>query len=160
MKIKTTFFFLLALLTVTTFTTAPRTLAAEDLFPRAASLKRSEVYVRSGPGTRYPILWVFQRKGWPITLLNKYDNWFKIRDVEGEEGWVYVGMVSSAKTGIVSPGEPIFLTKRPNGDGNILRLAANVIVSIEDCPESRACRINYNDKVGYVPADRILRPQE
>lgn len=134
---------------------------ANDTFPRAASLKRSEVYVRSGPGTRYPILWVFQRKGWPVALLNKYDNWFKIRDVEGEEGWVYVGMVSGEKTAIITPGEPALMTKKPNGETPMLRLASNVIVTLEECPQDfPTCRVTYNDKLGFVAPDRILRPHE
>lgn len=136
---------------------------AQSDLPKEASLKRSEVYVRSGPGTRYPILWVFQRKGWPVALLNKYDNWFKIRDVEGEEGWVYVGMISHKATATISPGEPALLSKKPNGEGAIFRLSPMVIVDIEDCPQTTAtdttCKISYDGKVGYITPNRLLRSQ-
>ncbi len=133
---------------------------AQSDLPKEASLKRSEVYVRSGPGTRYPILWVFQRKGWPVALLNKYDNWFKIRDVEGEEGWVYVGMVSGQATAIISPGEPALLSKKTDDKGAIYRLAPMVIVAIEDCPVSATeCKISYDGKVGYINPNRLLRSQ-
>lgn len=141
------------------FSSLSASVLAEDLFPRAASLKRSEVYVRSGPGTRYPILWVFQRKGWPVSILNKYDNWFKIRDIEGEEGWVYVGMVSGQKTGIISAGAPALLSKKPAGVAPIYRLAPHVIVQVEDCAqESELCRVSYNGKIGHIDPARVLQP--
>ena len=34
--------------------------------PRFASLKSDEVNVRTGPGTRYPVDWVFKRKSMPV----------------------------------------------------------------------------------------------
>ena len=36
--------------------------------PRFASLRSDEANVRSGPGTRYPIEWVFRRKGMPVEI--------------------------------------------------------------------------------------------
>lgn len=135
-------------------------MAEDSLFPQYASLKRSEVYVRSGPGTRYPILWVFQRKGWPIAILNKYDNWFKIKDVEGEEGWVYVGMVSHQETALINSGKPALLSKKANGDMPIFKLSPGVIVELEDCAQDApSCRVSYNNKIGYVAPTRIARPK-
>jgi hypothetical protein len=34
--------------------------------PRFASLRGSQVNVRTGPGVRYPIDWVFQRRSMPV----------------------------------------------------------------------------------------------
>ena len=34
--------------------------------PRFASLDSNEINLRAGPGTDYPILWVYQRKGLPV----------------------------------------------------------------------------------------------
>src|SRR5476649_1199442 len=43
--------------------------------PRFASLRSDEVNVRTGPGTRYPVDWVFKRKGMPIEIVAEYENW-------------------------------------------------------------------------------------
>ncbi len=36
--------------------------------PRFASLKSDEVNMRSGPGQRYPIVWVYKRKAMPVEI--------------------------------------------------------------------------------------------
>ena len=41
--------------------------AAEDL-PHFASLRADRVNVRTGPGVRYPIVWVFVRQGLPVEI--------------------------------------------------------------------------------------------
>ena len=48
--------------------------------PRFASLRSDEVNVRTGPGTRYPVDWVFKRKAMPVEIVAEYENWRKIRD--------------------------------------------------------------------------------
>ena len=48
--------------------------------PRFASLRADEANVRAGPGTRYPIEWVFKRKGMPVEIVAEFENWRKIRE--------------------------------------------------------------------------------
>ena len=48
--------------------------------PRFVTLRSDEVNVRTGPGERYPIEWVFTRKGMPVEILAEFDVWRKIRD--------------------------------------------------------------------------------
>ncbi|CAK8163078.1 hypothetical protein CAXC1_20019 [Candidatus Xenohaliotis californiensis] len=55
--------------------------------------KSSMVNVRSGPGKIYPVKWVYQVKGMPMQVLDKFDNWFYIRDIDGDVGWVFHAMV-------------------------------------------------------------------
>ena len=146
-KIFTIFMLLSALLA------APLTAMAEN-FPHQASLKRQEVNVRSGPGTRYPILWVFRRQGWPITLLAAYENWYKIRDLEGEEGWVYRGLISQQKTAVVSAGAPLTLYRKAKAKKPLLRLAPQVVVYIDACGELM-CRVIKDKHKGWVTKSRL-----
>ncbi|MDD9912824.1 MAG: SH3 domain-containing protein [Alphaproteobacteria bacterium] len=132
--------------------------AEDNPFPRAASLKRSEVNVRAGPGTRYPILWVFQRRGWPVVLLAKYDNWYKIRDIEGEEGWVYIGMVSSQHTAVVSSGEPATLYKKADGTRPTHLLESGVVVALNTCSDIQ-CEVTVQGADGWVDRQRLVQSQ-
>lgn len=75
--------------------------------PRFASLGKDKAYVRSGPGEKYPLKWVLQRKGYPVEIILEYETWRKIRDIDGQEGWIYHSMLS---------GKRFALTK---GEGNI-----------------------------------------
>lgn len=44
--------------------------------------------IRSGPGTKYDILWNVE-KNHPLFILEKSGNWYRFRDFEGDEGWIH-----------------------------------------------------------------------
>ena len=56
--------------------------------PRFASLRAGEINVRTGPGRRYPVEWVFVYRKMPIEIVAEFDTWRKVRDWQGIEGWV------------------------------------------------------------------------
>ncbi len=70
--------------------------------PRFVSLRAGEVNVRSGPGVRYPIDWVFVRKDMPVEVIGEYETWRKIRDITGTSGWVHQSMLSGHRTIMIS----------------------------------------------------------
>ena len=41
--------------------------------PRFVTLRAREVNVRTGPGVRYPIDWVFQRPNLPVEVVAEFD---------------------------------------------------------------------------------------
>jgi SH3-like domain-containing protein len=137
--------------------------AVKGKFPRYASLKKTEVNVRSGPGNQYPILWIYQRSGYPVQLLARYDNYYKIRDAEGEEGWVYITMISAQKTALVgghggnaTAPTPLYREDGPHG-GVLARLAPGLTVILKDdsCPGER-CRVEAGGYKGYVAKTDLL----
>jgi SH3-like domain-containing protein len=44
--------------------------------------------VRSGPSTKHDILWSVG-KYYPLDVLKKSGNWYKVRDFEDDEGWIH-----------------------------------------------------------------------
>src|SRR5512147_2561435 len=86
---------------VTLWLAAP--LAAQDHLPlpRFASLDSSEANLRAGPGKDYPILWVYQRKGLPVEIIQEFDTWRRIRDRDGTVGWVQQNLLSGKRTGLI-----------------------------------------------------------
>ncbi len=69
--------------------------------PRFVTLRAAEVNLRSGPGARYPIEWVFTRKGLPVEVVDEFETWRRIRDWEGSEGWVHQSMLSGQRGAMV-----------------------------------------------------------
>ncbi|MBI1308582.1 MAG: SH3 domain-containing protein [Proteobacteria bacterium] len=129
-------------------------------FPHYGSLKKTEVNVRSGPGNQYPILWIYQREGYPVQLLARYDNYYKLRDAEGEEGWAYVGMVSARLTGLVGGKTPVPLHRYAEPDSVVVaRLAPGVVVEMGDCENDRAapvCEVRVQGYKGWVAKKSLL----
>ena len=51
------------------------------------------INMRSGPGTKYKILWQLG-SGFPLRVLKKKGTWLRVQDFEGTIGWVNKGVVN------------------------------------------------------------------
>ena len=108
--------------------------ATEYPVPRFVSLRADKVYARTGPGTRYPIRWVYQKQNLPVEVVLEYDTWRKIKDIDGDEGWVHQSLLSGARTGIVRAETDLALYRKPDPESRILAYAApEAVVGIEEC---------------------------
>jgi SH3-like domain-containing protein len=70
--------------------------------PRFASLRSNDVNMRTGPGTRYPIEWVYAHQGLPVEITAEYEIWRRVRDPDGAEGWVHKSALSGKRSVIVT----------------------------------------------------------
>lgn len=48
--------------------------------------------IRSGPGTKYEVLFKVE-KGIPFKVLNRKDHWIHIQHADGDEGWIHASLV-------------------------------------------------------------------
>src|SRR5262245_19459591 len=71
--------------------------------PRFVSLKPDRVNVRGGPTRDHEVTFVYTRAGLPVEITAESDNWRRIRDWEGSEGWVYHSLLSGRRTAVVMP---------------------------------------------------------
>jgi len=46
------------------------------------------INMRKGPGIRYKVIWKLGR-GYPLIRLHQKGKWLKVKDFEGDVGWVY-----------------------------------------------------------------------
>jgi len=101
--------------------------------PRFASVRSGEANVRTGPGTRYPVDWVFKRKGMPVEIVAEFDNWRRIRDWQGAGGWVHQSLLTG-KRGFVVTGKGADLFKTPAASAELVaRLEPEVMGEIRAC---------------------------
>ena len=70
--------------------------------PRFASLKSDHVNVRSGPNKDQDVAWVYTRPALPVEITAEFENWRRIRDRDGSEGWVYHTLLSGKRTAWVA----------------------------------------------------------
>lgn len=112
--------------------------------PRFASVSNSGTNVRVGPGTRYDVAWVFLRGSVPVEIVQEFDVWRKIRDVEGAEGWLHQSLLSGSRTAIVMPwtseGQVALRAGADSGAAVRAWLTPNLIVSVRRCTGT-ACEI-------------------
>jgi len=105
--------------------------------PRFVSLKADKINVRRGPSSEHQVAWVFQRKGLPVEITAEFENWRRIRDSDGDEGWVYQSMLSGKRMALVAPWrkqEAVPMYASPtNAAGLVAMVKAGVVATIEDC---------------------------
>jgi SH3-like domain-containing protein len=126
--------------------------------PRFVSLKPDRVNVRGGPTRDHDVAWVYTHSGLPVEITAESDNWRRIRDWEGAEGWVYHSMLSGRRTALVKTKEtdalvPLFAT--PNAAAEMTaRLQSGVLASVKHCTGSW-CRIAGAGFDGWVAQERL-----
>ncbi|MCB9988996.1 MAG: hypothetical protein H6868_06635 [Rhodospirillales bacterium] len=142
------------------FMCAPLPVSAQDTpsfrdtelpLPRFASLRSDKVYMRAGPGLRYPIRWIYNRENLPMEIVQEFDHWRKIRDYDGEEGWVHQSLLSGLRTVMVrGEGDPVPVRDKPESESRmIVRLEPTVIATAEKCIPDW-CRIEVGGYRGWI----------
>lgn len=121
--------------------------------PRYVSLKSDRVNLREGPSKDHRTAWVFQRAGLPVEVTAEFEQWRRIRDSEGAEGWVLNSLLSGRRTALVAPwrkGEIIPLFSKANaGSDQIANLQPGVLGSVRRC-EGGWCRLSGEKFDGFV----------
>lgn len=118
--------------------------------PRFVSIRSDEANLRTGPGTRYPIDWIYKQRGLPVEIINEYDTWRKIRDVVGDEGWVHQSMISGNRTALVTKNTRKIYAEADTNSAAIAKIEAGVIVQLDECLATW-CEININGIEGWIP---------
>lgn len=119
--------------------------------PRFVSLRAEQVNMRTGPGVRYPIEWVYLRRSLPVEIVQEFQTWRKIRDPEGAEGWVHQSMLSGRRTVITLAGTHS-LRAEPRGDAPVTAyLEAGVQARLIQCPRGMDyCRVEVDGLSGWL----------
>lgn len=126
--------------------------------PRFVSLKSDNVNVRRGPGQEYDIAFTFVRAGLPVEITQEFDNWRKIRDSDGAEGWVFHSLLSGERTALVAPWETSgpfpARSKAASGAAVVAYLEPRVIANVEECTGTW-CLIGVQDYEGWIEQERL-----
>ncbi len=129
--------------------------STEYPLPRFVSLRSSEVYVRTGPGQKFPVQWIFTKKGIPVEITLEYDVWRKIKDFEGQEGWVHKSLLSGKRTGFAQSEKQIPLHIKSKENSNIQAyLEPKVLIHIALC-DGTWCRVNAAGYKGWLKQSSI-----
>ncbi len=118
--------------------------------PRFVSLRGDKVFVRTGPALRYPIKWVYKKKGLPVEIIQEFDTWRKIKDRDGEEGWIHQSLLSGRRNAVVIGENSPYLYKSPEVTAKmVVQVEAGNIVDVEAC-EAFWCDVKIESFSGWI----------
>lgn len=127
--------------------------------PYWASLRASEVMLRSGPGRNFPAEWLYKRRGLPVKVVKTYtvahSEWRRIEDPDGTQGWVQANLLSDQRTAMVRGGVRA-LYERPDPTSPLLwRAEPGVIGQVGACVNGW-CRLDVRGQAGFIQANNLL----
>jgi SH3-like domain-containing protein len=118
--------------------------------PRFVSLRSDTVYVRAGPGMRFPVKWAYQRRGYPLQVVQEFDTWRKIKDAEGDEGWVHQSLLSGNRHVLVQGAEVITIYKKPDNQARpVAQIEPGVVAKLNEC-EDTWCEVSVSGYDGWL----------
>lgn len=126
--------------------------------PRYVSLKSDHVNVRGGPTKDNDVSWVYTKAGLPVEVTAEYENWRRVRDSEGAEGWVYHSLLSGRRTAVVtlkSKEDLAPLYDRADATSAVVaRLQSGVVATVKRCAASW-CRVIGSGFDGWIEQQRL-----
>lgn len=136
--------------------------------PRFVSLKSAETNLRKGPGSRFPSKYVYHRKGYPMQVVAEFENWRKLRDHDGTEGWVHENLISGYRNALVisnayrtankvynkSVGELVLFRYPDETSYPMLRMQIGAIGKIKKCKQEW-CLMKTEKGSGWVLKSNI-----
>ena len=119
--------------------------------PRFVALRAEKVNLRAGPGDRYPIEWVYQRRNLPVEIEREFDVWRLIKDADGVRGWVQEVLLVGRRSFEVTGADR---TLRHNPDDTspaVAILKVGVIGRLKSCPAKSAwCQVEVDGYSGWL----------
>jgi SH3-like domain-containing protein len=150
LSILTIFCSILLIFPVRAETTPPELQGSGLPIPRFVSISSGKAFVRSGPAPRYPIKWIYKKDGFPVEIIQEFDVWRKVRDVDGDEGWINKALLSDKRFVIVQGSGLADMREDPAGDARVTaRAEPGVVARLEKC-DPEWCNVSAGGFSGWM----------
>lgn len=118
--------------------------------PYWASISSGQAMMRTGPGRTYPATWLYVRRDLPIRIVAVQDEWRRVQDPDGTEGWMLVSLLSDQRTAIVRGQGPQPMYENPDPATTIrYRAEPGVVGRISRCANG-FCLFDVEGRRGYI----------
>lgn len=119
--------------------------------PRFAALRSDEVNLRAGPGTRYPIDWVYKRRDLPVEIDREFDVWRLIKDEDGVKGWVHEATLTGRRAFVVTGAERTLRSGPKDDAAPVALLKPGVVGRLRSCEAAAAwCQVQIGEYGGWL----------
>lgn len=124
--------------------------------PRFVSLKADKINVHVGPAKTYDVTWIYTRTGLPVEITAEFENWRRIRDGEGAEGWVYHSLLSGRRTAVVQAKEDLVPLRDAGDPEGVItaKLQSGVVGTVKKC-NGAWCKISGEGFDGWIEQQRL-----
>ncbi len=129
----------------------PSIVYASDIF---LTLRNDKVNLRLGPSFDYPVKLFYKKKFLPVQIVEKSENFRKIKDHENNTGWIHVSQLSKKKAGIVVSDEIILYKKPTKYSKPLAVIRKGRLCKISKCKKNW-CKITSQEFKGWIKKEAL-----
>lgn len=136
--------------------------------PRFVSLKSNKSNLRNGASIKNAIKWTYLKKGYPMEVIAEFENWRKLRDIDGTEGWINENLITGKRNAVIIGNklktnprsynlkqQEMLLFRAPDENSYpTVKVEFGVIGSIKKC-EIDWCKIKVENYIGWIRKDNL-----
>ena len=124
--------------------------------PRFMSLRFEDVNLRVGPGTRYPIDWVYHRRDLPVEVVRELDDWRLVQDQDNVRGWVRAQTLSPRRGFVVKGGDVTLRASGSDTAAPVAILRIGVVGHLMVCPAAQIwCSAEIGPYRGWLHREQV-----
>lgn len=144
----------IALIAISLAVVGPAAAQSDPKLPYWASISVDEARMRKGPSPDVPVIWEYRRKDLPVKVVARHENWRKIEDPDGTQGWMAARLLSRTRTAIVT-GDIRPMREQPDRAAAVAyRAEPGVVGRITEC-STEWCQFDVRGRKGWIQTDHI-----
>jgi SH3-like domain-containing protein len=129
--------------------------AASGTQPYFVSIKVDEAYMREGPSDMHRVKWIYRHKGLPLEVIATFDVWRRVRDMDGEVGWMHMALLTRDRTVVVANGPAAEVYARDDKTSQVVAQAqSGAIGHLLGCAMLN-CQVEFTGAEGWVSRSRL-----
>jgi len=117
--------------------------------PRWVALHSDKVHMRTGPGTQYPIDWVYYRQSLPMEVIDEHGPWRKVRDSDGTVGWIHRQLLIGPRYAMIRGKTRILYAEKDLSSARLVTAEPGVTGRLLAC-EDIWCQLAIANREGWI----------
>lgn len=111
--------------------------------------------MREGPSDMHRVKWIYRRKGLPLEVIASFDVWRRVRDMDGEIGWMHVALLSRDRMALITGNTDVQVHARDDVTSEVRATARpGAIGRLLGCARL-ACEVEFIGAEGWVARARL-----
>ena len=117
------------------------------------SLKNKKVNVRYGPGLYYPIKFIFNKKNYPVEIIDEKENFRKILDFKKNSGWIHRSQLKKSSS-FITLETVILFSDSTKFSRPIAKIESGRLLNKKKC-NLNWCKVETGEYKGWVLKENL-----
>ena len=117
------------------------------------SLKNKKVNVRYGPGLDYPIKFIYNKKNYPVEIIDEKENFRKILDFKKNSGWIHRSQLKKSSS-FITIKTVILFSDSTKFSRPIAKIESGRLLNKKKC-NLNWCRVETGEYKGWVLKENL-----